>query len=77
NGCPGCQGTGYRGRMGIHEMLMIDDEVRNRIMQRGNSNQIRSASRTIRSLRYDGAQKILRGLTSFDEVLRVTQEDVL
>jgi general secretion pathway protein E len=76
-GCPACQGTGYRGRMGIHELLMIDDAVREQIMQRANSTQLRAAANGLRSLRSDGAQKILAGLTSFEEVLRVTQEDAV
>jgi general secretion pathway protein E len=75
-GCRECQMTGYRGRIGIHEMLLIDDNVRNMIMARANSSQIRSAATGLSSLRADGAQKVLRGITSFEEVLRVTQEDV-
>ncbi|HQH26621.1 MAG TPA: type II secretion system ATPase GspE [Oligoflexia bacterium] len=74
-GCNECQFTGYRGRMGIHEMLLIDDNVRNMIMARANANQIRAAASGLSSLRADGAKKILQGVTSFDEVLRVTQED--
>ncbi|MFN8389562.1 MAG: type II secretion system ATPase GspE [Bdellovibrionota bacterium] len=76
-GCKMCQFTGYRGRCGIHEMLLIDDDVRSKIMQRADASQIRSASSELRSLRYDGAQKVLQGITSVEEVLRVTQEDAL
>ncbi|MBL7663195.1 type II secretion system ATPase GspE [bacterium] len=76
-GCQHCQFTGYRGRTGIHEMLWIDDAVRNLIMQRANSKDIRLNARDLKSLRFDGAQKILAGITSLDEVLRVTQEDVV
>lgn len=74
-GCPACQLSGYRGRCGIHELLVIDDAVRTRIMQRADASQIRAASTTIRSLRYDGAQKVLEGTTSIEEVVRVTQEE--
>lgn len=77
NGCDACQGTGYMGRIGIHEMLMVDESVRALIMQRANSSQIRSGSKSLCGLRYDGALKILEGITSFEEVLRVTQEDSL
>ncbi len=77
NGCKNCQLTGYRGRTGIHELLMIDDAVRSKIMQRADSNQIRAAATDFHSLRSDGAEKILNGQTSFEEVLRVTQEGVL
>lgn len=73
--CKACQGSGYKGRMGIHEMLVIDEEVRSLIMKRANSSQIRAAASGLESLRMDGAKKILLGLTSVQEVLRVTQED--
>ena len=56
---------------------MIDDAVRSKIMQRADSNQIRAAATDFHSLRSDGAEKILNGQTSFEEVLRVTQEGVL
>ena len=69
--------TGYRGRTGIHELLMIDDSIREQIMQRANASQIRSSASTLSSLRRDGAAKVIEGMTSFEEVLRVTQEDVL
>ncbi|MCB0358728.1 MAG: Flp pilus assembly complex ATPase component TadA, partial [Bdellovibrionales bacterium] len=76
-GCPDCQFTGYRGRMGIHELLMIDDVIRGKIMERANASQIRQASEGLRTLRADGADKVLAGLTSVEEVLRVTQEDLV
>lgn len=76
-GCPECQTTGYKGRTGIHEMLVIDDNIRSKIMQRANASQIRQAAEHFLPLRADGALKILDGVTSFDEVLRVTQEDVI
>lgn len=77
DGCEECQQNGYRGRMGIHELLRIDDAVRNMIMQRADATQIRAAAHGLKSLRYDGALKILQGLTSVEEVLRVTQEDIV
>lgn len=75
-GCDLCGRTGYRGRTGIHEMLMLDDTIRGKIMQRADSNQIRAAAKGFMGLRSDGAEKIVHGVTSFEEVLRVTQEDV-
>ncbi len=75
-GCKQCQFSGYLGRCAIHELLVIDDDVRAKIMQRADANQIRFAAQTLRSLRYDGAQKVLAGVTSVEEVLRVTQEDL-
>ncbi len=77
NGCPLCQGTGYLGRMGIHELMMIDDTVRSQIMDRANSTQLRASSNSLKSLRWDGAIKLLDGVTSFEEILRVTQEDAV
>ncbi|MCL4141116.1 UNVERIFIED_CONTAM: hypothetical protein GTU68_039564 [Idotea baltica] len=76
-GCAKCQGTGYLGRTGIHELLIIDDVVREKIMQRADASQIKAASTNFLSLRYDGAEKILEGVTSIEEVLRVTQEDII
>ena len=75
-GCPNCQFTGYRGRCGIHELLLVDDPVREKIMARADSGQIRAVASQLRSLRLDGADKILAGITSVEEVLRVTQEDI-
>jgi general secretion pathway protein E len=78
-GCPDCKQTGYRGRLGIHELLVIDDEVRNLTMKSSDSSSIRrvAAAKGMTSLREDGAEKVLRGLTTIEEVLRVTQEDLV
>ncbi|MEO8604820.1 MAG: type II secretion system ATPase GspE [bacterium] len=78
-GCPECKQTGYRGRLGIHELLVIDDEVRNLTMKSADSSSIRrvAAAKGMMSLREDGAEKVLRGLTTIEEVLRVTQEDLI
>ncbi len=77
NGCPSCQFSGYRGRTGIHEMLVIDDNIRAQIMVRANASQIRQASKELRSLRSDGADKVLAGVTSVEEIVRVTQEETI
>jgi general secretion pathway protein E len=76
-GCPVCQHGGYKGRMGIHEVLMIDEEVQAAIMQRSNAGHIRAASPKMTTLRKDAAAKILKGYTSFEEVIRVTQEETI
>lgn len=75
-GCEACRHTGYRGRTGIYEMLVIDDPVRNLIMQRANANMIKTnaVERSMRTLLQAGAQKVLGGSTTPEEVLRVTQE---
>jgi general secretion pathway protein E len=75
--CPKCQGTGYTGRLGIHELLLIDDEVRAQILQQVDSNSIKNAAikRGFASLRADGGRKVLAGLTSVEEVLLASHDD--
>jgi general secretion pathway protein E len=77
-GCSECAHTGYRGRTGIYEMMNLNDEIRAMILNTTDSNSIKKVAvqHGMRTLRYDGAQKILKGLTTAEEVLRVTQEDV-
>lgn len=78
-GCPTCLGLGYKGRMGIYEVMSIRDEIRTLIMNRADTSTIKRAAAEagMRNLREDGALKILQGKTSIEEVLRVTQEDLL
>lgn len=75
-GCDQCRGTGYRGRMGIYELLPLDDTIRPLVMQYANASTIRSMAieRGMDTLLQDGAQKVLQGLTTAEELLRVTQE---
>ena len=76
--CQHCQNTGYTGRAGIHELLLIDDEVRTHILQRVDSNTIKNAAmkRGFETLRADGGRKVLEGLTSVEEVLMASHEDM-
>jgi general secretion pathway protein E len=78
NGCDACKGTGYRGRAGIHELLLVDDEVRALIMQRSDASAVRrlATGHGMKTLREDGAAKVVAGWTTVAEVLRVTQEDL-
>ncbi|MBM4268641.1 MAG: type II secretion system protein GspE [Deltaproteobacteria bacterium] len=78
SGCEACKGTGYRGRTGIHELMLVDDDVRSLVMQRSDAAAIRrlATGRGMRTLRDDGAQKVVDGATTVAEILRVTQEDV-
>jgi general secretion pathway protein E len=71
--------TGYYGRTGIAELLNVDDETREQIMNRLGANLIKQAAvrKGMVTLRDDGIAKVLAGSTTLDEVLRVTQEDVL
>jgi len=77
-GCHECKQTGYRGRTGIHELLIIDDDVRNLIMKNADAATIRRAAtaKGMTTLREDGAEKILAGITTIEEVLRVTQDEL-
>ncbi len=78
-GCVACKETGYRGRTGIHELLVIDDEMRALIMKNADASAIRRAAAAagMPTLREDGAAKVLAGETTIEEVLRVTQEDLV
>jgi general secretion pathway protein E len=78
-GCSQCKQTGYRGRIGIHELLVIDDEIRGEVMKKSDAATIRrlATSRGMPTLRDDGVRKVLEGWTTIEEVLRVTQEDLL
>lgn len=77
NGCRACRGTGYAGRMGVYEYLETNDEIRQLTTNRIASNIVKQAAMKagMKTLRMDGWYKIRKGLTSFDEVLRVTKED--
>jgi type IV pilus assembly protein PilB len=72
-GCELCNRTGYRGRLGIHELLTITPEVRALISRHASYPEILACaeSQGFDSLRYDGVKKVLRGLTSIEEVSRV------
>ncbi len=74
-GCDHCSGTGYRGRIGIFEVLPVGDEIRQLIMRQATAREIKekAISLGMRTLREDGIRKVRDGVTTFDEVLRVTQ----
>jgi general secretion pathway protein E len=75
-GCEACGGTGYRGRMGIFELMELNDELRQRIMRNEDASLLTECARRygMRSLREDGWEKVRRGVTTPEEVTRVTQE---
>ncbi|HTQ25863.1 MAG TPA: type II secretion system ATPase GspE [Candidatus Binataceae bacterium] len=79
NGCRACRNTGYRGRTAIQELMLMDDEVRTLVMQKADAATIRRActSRGMKLLRQNGAERVLQGETTVEELLRVTQEDIL
>lgn len=74
-GCDKCNHKGYRGRTGIHELLLIDDEVQALIHSEAGEQAIEKAVRAkTPSIRDDGLDKVLKGITSLEEVMRVTKE---
>jgi general secretion pathway protein E len=77
-GCDECLHTGYHGRVGIYELLMVDDEVRTQIQRRDSAAVMKASAvaRGMRTLRMDGALKALSGETTLDEIMRVTQRDI-
>ena len=77
-GCPACTQTGYRGRTGIHELLVLDDEVRRLIGSKSDAAAIRQAavSRGMVMLKEEAAEKIFAGITTTEEVMRMTQQEV-
>jgi len=76
-GCPECMQTGYRGRTGIFEILPADDRLRALVLERTDADGLRAfaVSRGMRTILADGAQKVCAGITSAEEVLRVTREE--
>ena len=76
-GCADCSFTGYRGRLGIYEIFLIDDQVRNLIFDQVSSTELRIKARELgmRTLREDGVRKVVAGITTLEEVLRVTMGD--
>ncbi|MBI4641595.1 MAG: type II secretion system ATPase GspE, partial [Candidatus Tectomicrobia bacterium] len=75
-GCSHCLQTGYKGRIGIYELLVVDDPIRRLILTNTDSNMIKkeAVKQGMITLLKDGADKVLRGITTIEEVLRVTQE---
>jgi type II secretory ATPase GspE/PulE/Tfp pilus assembly ATPase PilB-like protein len=74
-GCKQCRQTGYSGRTGIFELLRITEPVRQAILRRASAVEIAAvAGIDKRSMRQDGLRRATRGLTTLEEVLRVTQD---
>lgn len=75
-GCPSCLNTGYKGRTGIFELMVLDDSIKNLILRTSDANAIKhqAVEQGMLSLRQDGAQKVLDGITTIEEVFRVTQQ---
>ncbi|MEA1927652.1 MAG: ATPase, T2SS/T4P/T4SS family, partial [Candidatus Auribacterota bacterium] len=76
-GCEKCYQSGYMGRSGIFEILLVDDDIRRMILERTNTGVIKKAAlkKGMLTLRMSGAQKVAEGITTIEEVIRVTQPD--
>jgi type IV pilus assembly protein PilB len=75
-GCKICQQTGYQGRIGIYEVLVIDDEIRQAIVDKKDASVINDLAikNGMKSMTVDGLEKIKQGITTIDELMRVTRE---
>jgi type II secretion system protein E len=78
-GCEVCRFTGYHSRTAIYEVLTVTEAIRELILSHASSQQIKhkAIAQGMRTLRQDGLQKVLMGLTTYEEVLRVTQQEEL
>ncbi len=72
-GCEQCKGTGYKGRTGVHELMVMSDEIKDKVLEKSPSHILRQLAMKngMKTLQDDAVQKILMGITSVDEVLRV------
>ena len=74
-----CRQSGFRGRTGIYELMVTDDEIREMCVQRVNASHIRNylVKNGMVTLRQDGWRKVLKGVTTIDEIARVTAGDIV
>jgi len=75
-GCNRCGGSGYKSRIGIHEVLEVDEKIRDLIMKRANADEIRAAAVEggMITMTEDGFEKAVQGITTLEEILRVFHE---
>lgn len=76
-GCPHCNQKGYKGRLAIYELLTVNEDIKRLTMERASSSKVKEAAieNGMRTLRQDGISKVLQGLTTVEEVVRVTSVD--
>jgi len=76
-GCNYCNGTGFKGRIGIYELMIMNDEIQDMVYKKVSATEIRRAARQhgMKTLREDGLLKVMNGITTFEEVLRITAQD--
>ena len=77
-GCAACSQTGYRGRTGIFELMVLDDEVRRLIGAKADSTAIKQAAiaQGMVTLKQEGAERVVQGHTTVEEVMRITQQEI-
>jgi general secretion pathway protein E/type IV pilus assembly protein PilB len=77
-GCPNCNGTGYRGRYGIFEIFLVNEEIQRMIYEAVGTSKLRERARALgmRTMREDGVRKVLAGATTIEEVVSITVGDV-
>ena len=75
-GCPQCTGTGYKGRTGVYELMVVDENVQTLVHNRASEQDLAAAARAagLKSMREDGDRLVAQGLTSAEEVIRVTRD---
>lgn len=75
-GCPLCNGSGFKGRVGVYEVLVMDDDIKKLVADKASGDEIKRVARSkgMTTMLEDGVAKVFQGVTTFDEVLRVTQE---
>ena len=76
-GCEKCTFTGYRGRSGVFELLVVDEEIRKLILRNADANELRQMARRqgMKTILEDGIAKVGKGITTLSEIYRVTQEE--
>jgi type IV pilus assembly protein PilB len=72
-GCDACRKTGYKGRIGVFELMVVSERLRELVVSGAPTEQLRNAAieEGMRSLKHDAVQKVLEGVTTFEEMLRV------
>ncbi|MBH0194770.1 MAG: type II secretion system protein GspE, partial [Nitrospira sp.] len=77
-GCAACSQTGYRGRTGIFELMVLDDEIRRLIGTKADSSLIKQAAvaHGMVTLKQEGAERVIQGHTTMEEVMRITQQEI-
>lgn len=75
-GCEDCNQTGYDGRIGIHEVLVVDNDIREGMLRKDSADSIKriAVQNGMKTMIEDGLEKVFKGITSLEEVLRVIHE---